>query len=409
MKIFNQRLGRNLLAMSFAFFVPVIVVAESQVSFIVDTRVADYSSDPETYSLPGFQLGGEAGLSREGWSLGHTELSISGSISDYFESKFTGVIHHHEDEIEIGLEELWLQSVGLGEGFTVKAGRFFSDIGYLNNKHPHAWNFVDEPLIYRAMLGMQYKDDGIQAAWIAPTDTYWRMGAEIFRGSQFPFSRSGDESTNSWALFTEIGNDIDESQSWQLGLSYLRGDNHLRTGGHGHHEEEHHEEEEEEEEHMAAFTGETQLAAVDFVYKWAPNGNYKNRSFVLQAEYFHLREDGRIDMLHEGSIEEGTGYLGSGRGFYLEGIFKLHPQWKAGLRYEKLFSDNSGDQDILEESNLASIHDPSRVSAMLAWEPNEYTTVRLQHNHDRSRPGETDKQWLLQFVYSFGPHGAHQF
>lgn len=385
-----------------AFSVPTKAAAETVASVIFDTKVASYSKDPESYRLPGFQLGGEAGISDEGWSLGHSELAISGSIGNYLEAKFTGVMHHHEGEIEIGLEELWFQSVGLGKGFTLKAGRFFSDLGYLNNKHPHAWDFADEPLVYRAMLGMQYNDDGIQASWIAPTDLFWRVGGEAFRGDRYPFRRKEGDSVNSWVLYTDIGGDIDDSQSWQLGLSYLRGNSSMREAGHGHHEGE------DEEEHTPAFTGDTGLTVLDFVYKWAPDGNYKNRSFVFQMEYFDQRENGRIDMVHNDEIEESSDYRGRGRGAYLQGVYKFHPQWKAGLRYDMLFSSNQGDEDILEETGLTGNHDPSRATAMVAWVPNEYTTVRLQYNHDRSRP-ETDHQGYIQFVYSFGPHGAHQF
>ena len=393
--------------------VPVTASAAAQASVIIDTRIASYSQNLETYRLPGFQLGGEAGLSDEGWSLGHTELAISGEIGDYLEGRFTGVMHHHEGEVEIGLEELWLQSIGLGNGFTVKAGRFFSDIGYLNNKHPHEWDFADEPLVYRAMLGMQYSDWGAQASWIAPTDMFWRIGAEAFQGDRYPFNRKSGDTVNSWSIFTEIGDDINQSSSWQIGLSHLRGSSSHRTAGHGHDHEDHgHGDEDEEEHHPAAFSGDTQLTVVDFVYKWAPNGNPKNRSFVLQMEYFDQREDGSLEVEHEGKEEgemESIAYRGRGRGAYIQGVYKFHPQWKAGLRYDTLFSDNSADEDhALEEAGLESSHDPYRASAMLAWVPNEYTTLRLQYNHDKSRP-ETDHQWLLQFVYSFGPHGAHQF
>jgi hypothetical protein len=118
-------------------------------SLIIDLRAASYSQDPEEYSLPGFQVGGEGGLADEGLSLGHTEFSMSGIFADKLEGKFTAVIHHHMNEVEADMEELWLQTVGLGNGLTFKGGRFFSDIGYLNNKHPHMWDFADEPLVYR--------------------------------------------------------------------------------------------------------------------------------------------------------------------------------------------------------------------------------------------------------------------
>ena len=34
-------------------------------------------------------------------------------------------------------------------------------IGYLNDKHMHAWDFADQPLPYQAFLGDQYLDDGV--------------------------------------------------------------------------------------------------------------------------------------------------------------------------------------------------------------------------------------------------------
>jgi len=93
---------------------------------------------------------------------------------------------------------------------------------------------------------------------------------------------------------------------------------------------------------------------------------------------------------------------------YFDQKYEFHPHWKAGLRYDKLFSDNRGDEEILEESGLASTHDPSRISTMVSWMPREYAAARLQYSRDKSR-SETDHQWFLQFVYSFSPHGAHQF
>ena len=50
-----------------------------------------------------------------------------------------------------------MQTTALGNGFTLKAGRFFSSIGYLNPQHAHAWDFVDAPLAYQALLGGQLR------------------------------------------------------------------------------------------------------------------------------------------------------------------------------------------------------------------------------------------------------------
>ena len=43
-----------------------------------------------------------------------------------------------------------------------------------------------------------------------------------------------------------------------------------------------------------AFTGTSQLAIADFVWKWAPNGNAQDTNFKLQGEYFWRREHGDL-------------------------------------------------------------------------------------------------------------------
>ena len=55
-------------------------------------------------------------------------------------------------------------------GLKMKAGRFYSAIGYLNEKHTHTWAFGDAPLIYRGLFGDQLIEDGVQLSWLLPTD-----------------------------------------------------------------------------------------------------------------------------------------------------------------------------------------------------------------------------------------------
>lgn len=389
--------------------------AEPQVSMIVDGVISSYSQDPEGYRLPGFQLGGEAGLHDEGWSFGHNEFAVTSEIADLLEGKFTAVMHQHESALEFELEELWLQTLGLGHGVTLKGGRFFSDLGYLNDRHPHMWDFADAPLVYQGILGSHYKDNGAQASWIAPTDIYLRFGIEAFTGDEFPFDYGGG-GIGSWNLFVKSGGDFNTSHSWQFGASYLQGESHSRLGGHAHGHEQHQADSEDafggehgEDAHLPAFSGESKIAIVDFVYKWAPDGNYKERFFKLQMEYLHRREDGRLDLLHDGISEEASAYTGRQQGAYIQGTYRFLPRWQGSLRYDHLSSDNRAvDAEVLEEAGLDSEYSPWRATAAVAWVPNEYTTLRLQYNYDRSLP-RTDHQLLVQFIYSFGAHGAHQF
>ena len=73
---------------------------------------------------------------------------------------------------EVELEEAWAQTRTLPAGFQVRAGRFSSQLGYLNEQHPHTDDFIERPLLYRAFLGGHYFDDGVRVNWTAPTDLY---------------------------------------------------------------------------------------------------------------------------------------------------------------------------------------------------------------------------------------------
>jgi hypothetical protein len=80
----------------------------------------------------------------------------SANIDDRFFGWFTGALHTEDGETEIELEEAYFETLGLSAGITIRGGRFFSALGYLNNVHVHAQDFVDFPLVYRAFFGNQF-------------------------------------------------------------------------------------------------------------------------------------------------------------------------------------------------------------------------------------------------------------
>lgn len=372
------------------------------VSLILDGRYAEFENDPEAYELPGFQLGGEAGLGEEGFSLGHSELTLTANIDDRFFGWFTAAIDDHEGETEVELEEAWFETLGLGHGLTIKGGRFFSEIGYLNRLHEHATDFADDPLVYRALFGGRFNDTGVQLEWVAPTDLFINLGVELTRGGDFPANAEGG-GIGAALGFIDIGGDFGIAHSWKLGLSYLDTESEDREGGgHGHGKEEEH-------GHGAAFTGDSEIAGIDLVYKWAPLGNPTERNFQFQAEYFVRDEDGGI-VIEEEAVTETSTYDGEQSGWYAQAVYQFIPKWRVGLRYDELDSDNDGsDPTILAEAGLDDEdHTPRRSSVMLDYSHSEFSRLRLQFNHDESYP-EEDDQILVQYIMSLGAHGAHQF
>ena len=371
------------------------------ISLIIDGRYGGYSNT-SSYALPGFMLGGEASRGEQGLYLGHNELTISSNIDDMFYGKFTTAIADLGSGTEVELEEAFIETIGLDDGLSVKAGRFFSGIGYLNSQHGHAWDFVDAPLVYRGLFGDQIIDDGVQASWVAPTDLYLKVGAEVLRGAHYPAAGANNGGTGASSLFIKIGGDAGASHSWQAGLSHWEADvSGRKAASHSHGGS--------VATEIPTFTGTSKVNGLDFVWKWSPQGNASNEYLKIQAEYFERSEAGNVDMVGSSPLETTT-YNGKQQGWYLQTVYKFMPRWRVGLRYDELDSTNTGsDSDILTEAGLTTNgHSPRRSTVMLDYSRSEFSRIRLQISQDNSY-SESDTLVFFQYTVSLGSHGAHKF
>lgn len=369
------------------------------ISLTLDGRYGSYSNTTD-YALPGFMLGGEATRGEQRFYLGHNELSLSANVDDMFYGKLTTAIAEHEGETEIELEEAFIETLSLDHGLAIKAGRFFSDIGYLNNQHGHVWDFMDAPLIYRGLFGNQLIDDGVQLTWLAPTDTYFKLGTESTRGNRFPAGGATSEGNGNNAVFAKFGGDVGVSNAWQLGFSHWRADIEARSAGthaHGAVSE------------VPTFTGKSEVNGIDFVWKWSPNGNNRERNLKIQAEYFERTEDGSIEMVGSSPLETST-YQGKQSGWYLQTIYQFMPRWRVGYRYDHLNANNTGsDADVLDEAGLVTNgHTPERSTLMLDYSHSEYSRIRFQFAKDDSY-NDSDDLFFIQYIVTLGAHGAHSF
>lgn len=347
------------------------------ISAILTGSYAVSEEDPSAARVPGFALGEEAGLPDRGFSLGESEVAISASVDPYFLANLIVAIGHDET---IAVEEAYIQSTSLPGGFTAKLGRFFSGIGYLNERHAHTWDFLDMPLPYRVMLENQYGDDGIGARWLAPTDFFLEFGAEWFRGDSFPAGGADDDGTGTIAAFVHAGDDIDESSSLLAGLSYLRTKALERdTAG-------------------DLFTGEDELAIASLVYKWAPGGNPTVNNLIVNGEYFFGRQNG---------VFNGIPVDYERSGFYVQGVYQFVPRWRFGVRYAELHTDDV--PLALVGSTLDDMgHTPQAWTALLEYDTSEFGRFRVQYTFDDADVVSNDEV-VFAYTVSIGAHGAHKF
>ena len=367
------------------------------ISLILSGGYTRTSQDPVGYNLTGFQLptGSAAGPGSRGFSLAESELGLAANIDPWLRG-IANISLHPDDTVSV--EEAFVQTTSLSNGLSVKAGRFFSGVGYLNSQHAHTWDFVDNPLAYQAMLGTQYGDDGVQLHWLAPTDQYLELGTELGRGRNFPGSDTGRNGAGMSALTAHTGGDIGDSHNWRAGLSWLTAEasdqslTALAASG---------------SMVNSAFNGSTQVWVLDGVWKWAPNGNATQTSFKLQGEYLRSTRSGSLTY-DVGTANLSDAYRAVQSGWYLQGIYQFMPSWRLGLRTERL-NPGTPDYGINAASFTNTGYQPSKNTLMLDFNPSEFSRVRLQLAQDKSREGLADNQVFLQYQMSLGAHGAHSY
>ena len=365
-------------------------------SLILSGLYAHTSRDPKRYAITAFPLPGDAeiGPGTRGFSLAETELGFAASIDPWLRGAASISI---APDNSVSVEEAYVQTTSLGNGLSLKAGRFFSNVGYLNPQHAHTWDFVDNPLAYQAMLGTQYGDDGLQASWLAPIDQYLELGLEVGRGRSFP---GGDDSRNGAgmvAVTAHTGGDIGDSSSWRAGVSMLgakaKGQGLVALDPSGN-------------PVNSVFQGRTKVWVADAVWKWAPNGNATRTNFKLQGEYLRSTRSGTLayDVDNAGPVGD---YRVVQSGWYVQGIYQFMPRWRVGLRTEQV--DPGSPEFDAGTGLLASNYRPRKNSLMLDFSPSEFSRVRLQLARDQARFGITDNQLMLQYQMSLGAHGAHGY
>jgi hypothetical protein len=381
------------------------------ISMILNGVYANLSRSPNDFRINGFiPTLGEVEPFPRGFSLGESEIAIAANIDHNFRG--TGIFSISPGN-EVGAEEAFIQTLSLPNGFTAKAGRFFSGVGYLNQIHAHAWDFTDAPLASKVFLGNQLAEDGAQLKWLSPLETYFDLGLELGRGRAFPAAapegasrdKNGIGSAN---LFSHVGGDFGAGFAWQTGLSYLRTSPRDRTF------------QDVDSAGTAvtnSFSGRSQLWALSGVLKWAPGYNSSSTSAKLQAEYFRRKEGGDLtfDTQSAASGPRTDAFSSRQSGWYLQGVYQFMPAWRAGYRYDRL---SAGTQTIrLADSGTLTAADfpvlgrynPTRNAVMVDWSASEFSRVRLQVARDRSRQDQADNQVFLQYIVSLGAHGAHTF
>ncbi len=348
--------------------------------------------------------GHEHGL-EQGFNLRHTEVVLSGSVDGMFDARLNVAI---SDEGDVELEEAFVASTGLPAGLRIKAGKFYSGIGYANEKHPHDWDFVDQNIAYRTLLGDHgLSDTGLQLTWLPAWDHYTLFGIEAFQGDKN--ERLGTEAEHAddlpdrdkaprlWTAFAKWSTDLGHDHALQLGASAAFFRSHQEMHHHG-----------EMDEH--GLDGDARLYGVDAVYKYDSGQAYGQGDWRISGEYLWV--DKNLEVAHH---ESNQGVIGEARdfsedGLYVQATYGIAPRWEVGLRYDAVGFTNEkrGPRPAVN----TDYDESERWTAAATWHISETSRIRAQVAQvsgafDDHREDYT--QFYLQYQMSLGAHGAHNF
>ncbi len=331
--------------------------------------------------IPGFTTQGLD--QKNGFNLDSVELFIFSPVDPYF-NFYTNI---PVTENGVSIEEAYVVTTALPEGWQIKGGKFKSNFSRLDSQHPHAWDFWDIALPYRAFLGNEGLggEKGVQLTVLPALPIYTLFGAEVLQGENaLLFGQGAEEGPHAFTFFIKSSVDTSDYSSLYFGPYVLFGmtentnilpDTEVR--------------------------GNSALYGLEGVWKWKPTSR---KALTIQSEYLLLAQSGTTTDITTGGVDP---MRRTQDGFYVQGIYRIN-RFGIGARYDALniLFDTLKQADVQKDYGK-----PWRETASLEYNPSEFTRIRLQLSHDRSdiATGRTNDEAILQFNFTVGAHPAHSF
>jgi hypothetical protein len=386
----------------------------------LDGLFAAGSSTEQEPSLQDLEGGGHDPRKR-GFTVRGVELSMMGAVDPYFDGEMhiVNFLDPIQGETVVELEEAFMTTRALPNGFQLKAGQFLTEFGRINPTHPHAWAWLDQPIINTRAFGPDgMRGPGARLSWLLPVCWFsqFYVAVQNANGESMASYLANEEFfeerpiggrpyvyrdvhslgdmmysarwENSWTTCCE-------EVTWLFGMSGAFGPN--TTGR----------------------AGNTQIYGLDLTRKWKPAKNERGWPFTIWTSEFIARRywadayDGSDPANPDNNLALSSEML-TDCGFYTQYLYGFKPKWAVGLRYEYVWgSGQSLDGNYAPVSNN---DDPfrdnrHRFSPLLAWYLTEFSRFNFQYNFDYAEhlPSKNAHSFWLGAEFMLGSHPAHKF
>lgn len=299
------------------------------------------------------------------FEMHEAEASFQAVVDPYARADF--FVSFGEEGVEI--EEGFVTFPALPGGLLVKVGKVRAAFGKVNTLHNHVLPWADRPLVTANLVNGEdgIDDTGISVARLIPNPwIFLEATGQVFRGDSGDLFTSSKPGDLSYVGHLRGYHDLTENTNIDLGGSYARGHNASGVV---------------DGSDIGRFI--TQLGGFDATLRWRPLQRSIYHSFIGRSEVVWSRR------------EQPTGEQNS-TGFYVSGDYQFARRWFTGVRYDR--SDRA-DSPTLD----------SGQSLSLTYWPSEFSQIRGQYRRTRYAEIDTANEFLFQFQFSIGAHGAHPF
>jgi hypothetical protein len=313
-----------------------------------------------------------------------SEASFQAVVDPYARADF--FISFGEEGVD--LEEGYVSFTTLPGGLLARIGKMRAAFGKVNTLHNHVLPWTDRPLVINNLVAGEdgINDAGLSVARLIPNPwLFLEATGQVYRGDSGDLFHAGKRSDLSYVAHLRGYQDLSESTNIDLGGSYARGHNNPfnpAASGSG--------------TLVAATTAldnavtlaapdfVTQLFGIDATLRWRPLQRAIYHSFVGRSEVVWSRRGGPFGDANAS-------------GFYVSGDYQVGRRWFTGVRF-----DRSGRLDT------PSLVDKGASFIVTYW-PSEFSQVRGQFRRTNYGEDIAANEFLFQFQFAIGAHGAHPF
>ena len=352
-------------------------------------KMEEWSTPPEhSTQNRAYIRGGEIGFFADIDQIGSGSINIAGSEKD--------------GEATAELEEAYFVfPVTFLPSTSIKLGKFYSDVGRINTIHQHDRDYTTTPLVHEALLGEEgVNSTGIQFSILMPWKLWQELSLGVFNGgedvipgftepsvtSQPSDDADGLPQTSQKPLYTaHLKQFFPIGPEWgsQLGFSYLQWETkdpkdplYIEN----------------------SFIRKNQQSGLDFLLKWKRG---KNHSFQWLTEIWYREMRSYSDIAWTTKAPPVETRVGG----YTFISYQILEKWKTGVRFDRYQNPNyRGENDYFVPDVI------SEVSALLGWEPSEFSKFRITVSQvKKSLYKENENRLFLQATFIIGKHPAHAY